>query len=110
MKGKNLHIKKNDVVKVIAGSQKGKTAKILHINMAKETVLLEGVNIHKKHARPSQERPKGGIIDMEAPLDISNVMLVCPRCNKITRVNFKKLEDGKNVRVCKKCHEIVDKV
>lgn len=109
MKGKKQHIRKNDMVKVIAGSQKGKSAKVLHINTTKKTVLLEGVNLHKKHVRPSQERPKGGIIDMETPLNISNVMLVCPRCTKTTRVNYKKLEDGKNVRVCKKCHEIVDK-
>ncbi len=110
MKTKNPHIKKNDTVKVIAGSQKSKSAKVLFVNNQKHTVLLEGVNIHKKHARPSQERQKGGIIDIEAPLHISNVKLVCPRCSKATRITFKKLDDGKNVRICKACHEIVDKV
>ncbi len=104
------HIRKNDQVKVIAGSQKGKTAKVMHVDKDAETVVLEGVNLHKNHARPTQDRPKGGIIDVESPLHISNVKLVCTKCGKPVRVTVKLVDDGRKVRVCRKCKEIIDKV
>ena len=106
----NYHIRKNDQVKVIAGSQRGKVAKVLYLNKDKETVVLEGVNLRKKHARPTQDRPKGGIIDIESPMNISNVQLVCTKCGKPARVRMKLLEPGRKVRVCRKCKEIIDKV
>jgi large subunit ribosomal protein L24 len=105
----SYHIRKNDQVKVIAGSQRGKVAKVIHVNKDRETVVLEGVNLRKKHARPTQDRPKGGIIDIESPMNISNVQLVCTKCGKPTRVAMKPME-GRKVRACRKCKEIIDKV
>ena len=102
-------IRKNDQVKVIAGSQRGKVAKVMYVNMDKATIVLEGVNLRKKHARPTQDRPKGGIIDIESPMHISNVQLVCTKCSKPTRVTMK-MQEGRKVRACRKCKEIIDKV
>ena len=104
------HIRKSDQVKVIAGAQRGKTAKVLHVDKVNETVVLEGVNLRKKHERPSQDRPKGGIIEIESPMHISNVKLVCTKCSKAARVAMKVMDDGRKVRVCRKCKEIIDKV
>jgi large subunit ribosomal protein L24 len=102
-------IRKNDQVKIIAGNEKGKTGKVLYVDRRKGRVLLEGMNLKKKHVKPSNQRPKGGIIDIEAPLDISNIRLVCPKCSKPTKVLHKILKDGRKVRTCGKCSEIIDK-
>jgi len=104
------HIRKNDQVKVIAGSQRGKAGKVMFVDKVKETVILEGVNLRKKHARPSQDRPKGGIIEIESPMHISNVKLVCTKCGKAVRITMKPVENGRKVRVCRKCKEFIDKV
>ena len=106
---KKFHIKKDDMVKVLSGNERGKTAKVLYVDLQKERILLEGTNLKKKHVRPSQERQKGGIIDVEHSIAISNVRLVCPKCSKTTTIIHKVLENGKKVRVCKKCSEIIDK-
>lgn len=103
-------IKKDDQVRVITGNDKGKTGKVLHVNQASGKVLLEGINLKKKHMRPTQENQKGGIIDIEMPVNVSNVMLVCAKCSKPVRVRHKKLEDGKKARICAKCGDILDKV
>jgi len=102
-------IRKSDQVKVIAGSQRGKVAKVLHVNKDRGTVVLEGVNLRKKHARPTQDRPKGGIIDIESPMHLSNVQLVCTKCGKPTRAAMK-VSEGRKVRACRKCKEIIDKI
>ena len=102
-------IRKNDQVRVITGAHKGKTAKVLFVDRMDGKVLLEGTNLKKKHVRPNQQNQKGGIIDIESPLAVSNVMLVCPKCSKAGRVRHKTLETGKTVRTCRKCGEIVDK-
>jgi len=99
-------LKKGDLVKVIAGKDKGKTGKIISFVPKKNRVIVEGVRIVKKHVKASQTT-KGGIIEKEAPIDISNVMLVCPHCKKPTRISSKFLDDGTKVRVCKKCHETI---
>lgn len=102
-----MHIKKNDTVKVIAGREKGKTGKVLGVTKDKNRVLIEKINLMKKHQRPDA-KGKGGIVEKESPLHVSNVMLVCSKCNTGVRVGYKKLEDGKKVRICNKCQELLD--
>ncbi len=102
-----MHIKKNDMVQVIAGREKGKTGKVIGVTKEKTRVLVEKVNLIKRHQRPDA-RGQGGIVEKEAPLHLSNVMLFCSKCNSGVRVGYKMLEDGKKVRVCKKCQELLD--
>ena len=103
-----LNVKKGDRVKVIAGKDKGKEGEILRALPAKGRVVVEKVNIVKKAMRPTQQNPQGGISSMEAAIHVSNVMLVCPSCKKPTRVGHRFKEDGKKVRVCKKCGKDID--
>ena len=105
-----MRIKKNDRVKVLTGKDKGKAGKVLFVDYKNSRVVVEGVNIVKKTKRPDQQNQKGGIMDIEAPLSVSNVMVVCTKCDETTRIKKKKLENGKNVRICGKCGEILDKV
>jgi large subunit ribosomal protein L24 len=102
-------IKKNDTVEVIAGKEKGKRGKVLFVLPEKERVVVERVNFIKRHQRPTQKVRQGGIIEREGSLHVSNVMLVCGKCGKPTRTGSQALADGRRVRVCKKCNEIVDK-
>ncbi len=104
-----LHVKKDDMVKVIAGKDQGKTGKVLRVFPAKGRVVVESINVVKRHTRPNQLNPEGGIVEKEAPLSISNVMLVCGSCNQATRTGIRVLEDGSKSRYCKKCNESVDK-
>jgi len=104
-----LHVKKNDMVKIIAGKEKGKAGKVLRVFPAKGRVVVENLNVIKRHTRPTQLNPEGGIIEKEAPLSISNVMLVCGSCNEPARTGVRVLDDGSKARYCKKCNEIVDK-
>lgn len=103
-----MHVKKGDKVMVISGKDKGKTGVILAAFPKKDRVLVEGVNIVKKHSKPSQMNPQGGIISQEAPIHVSNVMPIDPKSGEPTRVGFK-VEDGKKVRVAKKSGEVLDK-
>ena len=96
-----MHVKKGDKVMVITGKDKGKTGVILAAFPKKNRVLVEGVNIVKKHSKPSQMNPQGGIISQEAPIHVSNVMPIDPKTGEPTRVGYK-VENGKKVRVCKK--------
>jgi large subunit ribosomal protein L24 len=100
-------IKKEDTVKVIAGKDVGKTGKVLSVDREKGKVLVEGVNIVKKTVKKTSEKQAGGIKDIEAYLDISNVMLICPKCKKDTRVGFVINGDEKK-RICKKCKAEID--
>lgn len=102
------HFKKNDQAIVIAGKEKGKSGKILSMISKKECVLIEKVNFVKRHSRPSAKNRQGGIIEKEAPIHISNVMILCSKCNSPVRIGRKTLEDGKKVRYCKKCGEFID--
>ena len=104
-----LHIKKNDMVKIIAGKEQGKTGKVLRVLPGKSRVVVEGLNMIKRHTRPNQLYPEGGILEKEAPLSISNVMLICGSCNQPSRTGVRLLEDGSKTRYCKKCNESVDK-
>lgn len=101
-------IKKDDKVIVIAGKEKGKIGGVLKVNAEKGHVLVEKVNIVKRHSKPSMQSGQGGIIEKEAPLKISNVMIVCNKCTEPTRIGSRRLEDGSKVRICKKCNEPID--
>ena len=105
----SMRIKKNDQVRVISGKSKGKEGKILRRLTKKDMVVVEGVNMVSRHVKPSQKNPQSGIIQQEAPIYASKVMLVCPQCGAATRVGSSFLESGKKVRVCRKCNEIMDR-
>ncbi|MFC7061833.1 50S ribosomal protein L24 [Halobacillus seohaensis] len=102
-----MHVKKGDKVMVISGKDKGKQGTILESYPKKERVLVEGINEIKKHAKPSQDNPQGGILTQEAPIHVSNVMPIDPKSGEPTRVGHK-VEDGKNVRIAKKSGEALD--
>jgi large subunit ribosomal protein L24 len=101
------NIKKNDQVKVIAGKEKGKTGRVVRVNSEKSQVVVEKTNMIKRHTKPSRTG-QGGIVEKEAPLHLSKVMLMCAKCSQPTRVARKVLEDGQRVRACKKCGEQLD--
>jgi large subunit ribosomal protein L24 len=104
-----LHVKKNDMVKIIAGKERGKTGKVLRVMPDKGRVIVESLNVVKRHTRPSQLNPGGGIVEKEAAISLSNVMLVCASCSQPTRTGVRNLEDGNKTRYCKKCNASVDK-
>ena len=104
-----LSVKKNDTVIVLAGKDKGNQGKILRVFPKTNRVLVEGINRVKRHLRPTQNNPHGGIQEKDLPLHRSNVMIVCPNCNQPARISKTFLEDGKKVRSCKKCSEAIDK-
>ena len=103
-----LNVKKGDRVKVIAGKDKGKEGEVIRALPQKGRVVVEKVNMIKKAQRPTQANPQGDIMSMEAPLNVSNVMLVCPQCKEATRVGHRFDEAGKKHRVCKKCGKDID--
>ncbi len=107
-----MHVKKNDLVVVLSGNYKGKKGKVLKVFPEKQRVIVEGVNFIKRHSRPTQQNPQGGIIEKEGPIHASNVMVICPKCNTPTRTGKQLVIDEvrhrKNrVRVCKKCGEML---
>lgn len=104
-----MHVKKGDTVIVIAGKDKGKKGRVLAAYPKKERVLVEGINLVKKHTRPSQVNPQGGIVTQEAPIHVSNVSLIDPKTGTATRIGYKVLENGKKVRYAKKSGEVIDK-
>ena len=103
-----MKIRKNDTVLVIAGKDKGKKGKVRFAYPEDERVLVEGVNFIKRHMRAMRQARQAGIIEREAPIHVSNVMLLCNRCNRPTRIGFHFLEDGRKVRICRSCHEVID--
>jgi len=109
MAATKMHVKKNDMVMVIAGKEKGKTGKVLKVFPEKGRLTVENLNVVKRHARPTQANPEGGIIEKEASLTVSNVMVICSACGKAARTGIRVLEDGSKARFCKKCNELVDK-
>ena len=103
-------IKKNDEVFVLRGKDRGKTGRVLIVIPKDQKVVVEGVQMIKRHTRPNPQRNiKGGIVEREAALHASNVQLVCPECGKTTRVGHRILNDGRKVRICRKCEGVVDK-
>lgn len=103
-----LPIHKNDMVVVVAGKDKGKRGKVLKVIPKTERLLVERVNVVKRHTRPKGTTQQGGIVEKEAPLHISNVMVICPKCDRPVRTGHSFLADGRKVRVCKKCGEAID--
>ncbi|NTV51449.1 MAG: 50S ribosomal protein L24 [Candidatus Firestonebacteria bacterium] len=100
---------KNDVVTVISGKDRGKSGKVLKIFPKKDKAIVEKVNFVKRHTRPTQKMPQGGILEKEAPLALSKLKLICNKCNAVTRISFKRIGDNdKFVRVCTKCKEMID--
>jgi large subunit ribosomal protein L24 len=100
-----IHVKKGDTVEVIAGQHRGKRGKVLEVQPKHGRVIVEGVSIHKRHSKPTQKLPQGGIVEKEAAIYSSRVMLVCPKCGKPARFGHGYLADGTKVRVCKRCGE-----
>ena len=103
-----MKIRKNDTVLVIAGKDRGKKGKVRFAYPKRERLLVEGVNFIKRHTRAMRQVRQAGIIEREAPIHVSDVMLLCSKCNHPTRVGFHFLEGGKKVRVCHVCHEVID--
>ena len=108
MRGR-FSLKKNDLVMVIAGKERGKSGRILRVFPGKNRVLIEKINFIKRHTRASGQTRQGGIVEKEAPIHVSNVMVICEKCNLPIRVGRKILDDGNKVRTCKKCGELLDK-
>jgi len=111
----NMNIKRKDTVMIIAGKERGsraaktKRGKVLQVMPESQRVIVERLNFIKRHTRPSAAHRQGGIIEREGPIHVSNVMIICPKCDAPTRVKMVFLEDGRKVRTCKKCGEQLDK-
>lgn len=103
-----VRVKKDDKVKIVAGKDKGKIGKVLKTDRKKARVLVENINKIKRHTRPNAQNRQGGIVEREAPIDLSNVMLLCNKCMAPVRVKMQILEDGKKMRICRKCAEQLD--
>ena len=108
MERNKCQLKKDDKVKVLTGKDKGKVGKVLQVLSKKERVLVENINKVKRHTRPSAQNRQGGIIETEAPIHWSNVQLMCNKCIAPVRIKMQRLDDGKKVRVCRKCNEVID--
>ena len=106
-KAKHPSIKKNDKVIVLAGKEQGKIGNVLKVDMEKCNAIVEKINVIKRHSRARSKTPKGGIVEKEAPIHISNLMLICNKCAEPTRIGKRILEDGSRARVCKKCGELL---
>lgn len=102
------HVKKDDQVEIQAGKDKGRVGKVLRVDRGAGRAIVEKVNIVKRHTKPNPSNQQGGIIEKEGFIDLSNLMVICPKCSKTVRVGKKILDDGSKVRVCKKCGESVD--
>ncbi|RJQ52884.1 MAG: 50S ribosomal protein L24 [Nitrospiraceae bacterium] len=103
-----LGIKKNDTVLVMTGDEKGKKGRVIAVQGDGGKLLVERLNMIKKHMKPNKKYTQGGIIEKEAPLHRSNVMLLCPKCDKPTRIGHTVLENGRKIRTCRKCREVIE--
>jgi large subunit ribosomal protein L24 len=103
-----MKIRKDDTVVIIAGKDSGKKGKVRRALLNEDRVVVEGLNMIKRHSRARKAARQAGIIELEAPIHVSNVMLVCEKCGKPTRVSFRFLDDGKKVRICNSCQEVID--
>jgi large subunit ribosomal protein L24 len=105
----SVHVRRGDTVGVIAGKERGKRGKVLRVLRDSERVVVEHLNMIKRHQKPTQKLRQGGIIEREGPLALANVLLVCGRCDRPVRVGMRVLTDGRKVRACKRCGESVDR-
>jgi large subunit ribosomal protein L24 len=104
-----FHIRKNDIVRVMTGKEKGKVGRVLMVDREAARVIVEKINMVKRHAKPGKTNPQGGIIEKEAPLAYSNVMIMCDKCNKPTRIKNMVLEEsGEKLRTCKRCGDVLE--
>lgn len=103
-----MKIKTNDTVKIISGASRGKTGKVLQVLPKLGKASIEGINLLIKNIKPQKKGDKGQRINFPSPVDISNLALICPKCNKTVRVGYKRLENNKKSRTCKKCKEVLD--
>ena len=109
-----MKVHKDDLVTIISGNDRGKQGRVLKVFPEDKRVIVEGINFIKRHTRPNQKQPQGGIVTKEAPINVSNVMVICPKCNEKTKIGIKKIKDENkdktlHVRYCKKCGEMVVK-
>ncbi|MBN1782525.1 50S ribosomal protein L24 [bacterium] len=102
-----MKVVKNDMVLVISGNYKGKKGKVLKVMPKENRVIVEGVNFIKRHTRRSQKNQQGGIVEKESPIHVSKVLVICPKCDTPSRLGRKVLDDGKRVRICKNCQEMI---
>jgi len=103
-----MKIRKKDTILVILGKDKGKRGKVRQAFPKRGKVVIEGLNMVKRHSRTSGQARQAGIIELESPMSVSNVMFICNKCDKPARIGFRLLDDGKKVRVCKSCREVID--
>ncbi|MGH7854226.1 MAG: 50S ribosomal protein L24 [Candidatus Binatia bacterium] len=103
-----MQIRKNDSVMVIAGKERGKTGKVLRVLKEKDAVIIERLNIVKRHTKPRPPQQTGGIVEKEAAIHASNIMIMCEKCNAPARIGHKTLADGEKIRVCRNCNEALD--
>jgi len=102
-----MKIIKQDNILVVKGKDRGKTGKVERVILEKNKLVVTGVNVAKRHEKPRSKAKPGGVVDFPAPLKAENVMLICPSCDKATRIGYKRLESGKRVRICKKCSNTI---
>jgi large subunit ribosomal protein L24 len=105
--GHKFRIRKNDMVMVIAGRDRGKTGKVMRLLPAQDRVIVERLNMVKRHTKPRGAASPGGIVEREAALDISNVMVLCDRCDAPVRIGFKLAADGSEARICRRCGDVL---
>ena len=103
-----MQIRKNDSVMVIGGKERGKTGKVLRVLQAKDAVIVERLNMVKRHTKPRGPQQPGGIVEKEASIHASNIMILCDKCNAPVRIGRKILGDGKKIRICRRCNEALD--
>ncbi|HHT90011.1 MAG: 50S ribosomal protein L24 [Bacillota bacterium] len=103
-----VHVKRGDTVAILSGDSSGKRGKVLEVHPKSGKVIVEGVHIQKKHTKPTQTNPQGGIIEAPGPIDASNVAVVCPKCKKPTRVRRQRQANGELERQCKQCGKAID--
>lgn len=100
-----MKIKKNDLVKIMTGKDRGKSGKILNVFLKERKVVVEGINLAKKHKKPKRSNEKGQTVEIARPMDVSKIRLICPRCGQPARVGYKMAENGNKFRICKKCEQ-----
>lgn len=103
-----MKIRKNDTVVILAGKDRGEKGKVRRVMRKQKRVVIEGLNMMKRHSRASRGTRQAGIIELEGPMDVSNVQLFCEKCSSRTRIGFRFLDDGRKVRICSSCKEIID--
>jgi large subunit ribosomal protein L24 len=104
-----MHVHREDTVLILTGKDRGKKGRVIRLFPGVEKALVEKINMVKRHTRPNQQLPQGGIMEKESPIHISNLQVICGKCSKATRISHKTLTSGQKVRLCKKCGEILDK-